>query len=90
MDLEIENKTINPLFNRVEITFRVKHDAETPSRAMIIKEVAKALNVDESLIIIDYIRQPFGMKMCYGRAKVYKSEKDMVKIFGKREGGDKG
>ncbi len=77
MKLEITNKNVNPLFNRTELTFEVYYDAETPSRAIVIREIAKALKADENVVIVDYIRQPFGRKSCYGRAKVYKSVEDM-------------
>ncbi|MCX8199866.1 MAG: 30S ribosomal protein S24e [Candidatus Micrarchaeota archaeon] len=77
MKLEITNKSTNPFFNRMEVSFEVRHEAETPSRASVIKEIASALKADESLVVVEYIRQPFGKKMCYGKARVYKSEQDM-------------
>ena len=77
MKLDITNKNVNPLFNRTEVSFEIRHDAETPSRASVIKEIASALKSDENLVVIEYIKQPFGKKMCYGRARVYKSEQDM-------------
>lgn len=77
MKLEITNRKDNPLFNRVEVVFEVRHDVETPSRSSVICELAKALKTDESLIVVDYIRQPFGVKMCYGKAKAYKSAEAM-------------
>lgn len=77
MKLDITNKTVNPLFNRTELNFEVSQDAETPSRAWVIREIAKAMKCDENLVIVDYVRQPFGAKKSYGRAKVYRSVQDL-------------
>ncbi|MEM3364181.1 MAG: 30S ribosomal protein S24e [Candidatus Micrarchaeia archaeon] len=77
MKMDITSKSTNPFFNRMEVAFEIRHDAETPSRASVIKELASALKADENLIVVEYIRQPFGKKMCYGKARIYKSEQDM-------------
>lgn len=77
MKLDITSKSVNPFFNRTEVIFEIRHDAETPSRASVIREIAGALKSDENLVVIEYIKQPFGKRMCYGKARIYKSEQDM-------------
>ncbi len=77
MKLDITNKNVNPFFKRTEVAFEIRHDAETPSRTSVIREIAGALKADENLVVVEYIKQPFGKKMCFGRARIYKSEQDM-------------
>ena len=81
MELEIIEKRENPLLNRTEIKFRVKHQGEkTPERELVKNDLAEMLKVNKSLIIIDYIRPGFGMALSSGYAKVYKSMEDAKRV----------
>ena len=81
MELEIIEKRENPLLNRTEIKFRVKHQGEkTPERELVKNDLAEMLKVNKSLIIIDYIRPGFGMAISSGYAKVYKSMEDAKRV----------
>jgi len=81
MELEIIEKRENPLLNRTEIKFRVKHQGEkTPERELVKNDLAEMLKVNKSLIIIDYIRPGFGMAISSGYAKVYKSMEDARRV----------
>jgi ribosomal protein S24E len=77
MRIEYNNKFVNPLFNRTEVNFVIVHGGVTPSRKNVIQKIAEEFKSPEDLIILDYIRQPFGVKRCFGRAKVYKDEGSM-------------
>lgn len=79
MKIEYDNKFVNPLFNRTEINFVISHEGITPSRKEVIKSIAEEFKASEELIILDYIRQPYGVKRCFGRAKVYK-DAESIKI----------
>ena len=81
MELEIIEKRENPLLNRTEVKFRVKHQGEkTPERELVKSDLAEMLKVNKSLVIIDYIRPSFGMAISSGYAKIYKSIEDAKKI----------
>ena len=81
MELEIIEKRENPLLNRTEVKFRVKHQGEkTPERELVKSDLAEMLKVNKSVVIIDYIRPSFGMAISSGYAKIYKSIEDAKKI----------
>jgi len=77
MRIEYDNKFVNPLFSRTEVNFVIVHDGVTPSRKDVIKKIAEEFKSSEDLIILDYIRQPYGVKRCFGRAKVYNDTESM-------------
>lgn len=81
MELEIIEKKENPLLNRIEIKFKLKHQGEkTPERELVKSEIAEMLKINKSLVVIDYIRPNFGIAMSTGYAKIYKNTEDAKKI----------
>jgi len=81
MELEIIEKRENPLLNRTEIKFRVKHQGEkTPERELVKNDLAEMLKVNKNLVIIDHIRPSFGMAISSGYAKIYKSIEDVKRV----------
>jgi small subunit ribosomal protein S24e len=76
MEIEIESKRNNPLLNRTEIYFTVKHEGEgTPNREIIKSELAEKLNVKKESIIVSSLNSGFGIQQISGYAKVYTSDK---------------
>jgi len=76
MEIKIESKRNNPLLNRTEVHFTVKHEGEsTPNRELIRNELADKLNAKKENIIINYISSSFGNQDTTGYAKVYTSLK---------------
>jgi small subunit ribosomal protein S24e len=76
MELEINSKKNNPLFNRTEIRFTIIHKGEgTPNREIIRSELAEKLNAKKENIIINNINSSFGVQQSTGYAKVYSSPK---------------
>ena len=74
MEIEIESKRNNPLLNRTEVYFIVKHPGEgTPNREIIRSELADKLNVKKENIIVNTIKSGFGIQEISGYAKVYSS-----------------
>jgi len=74
MDIEIESKKNNPLMNRTEVYFTVKHPGEkTPNREIIRSELADKLNAKKENIIVNSINSSFGTSETTGYAKVYSS-----------------
>jgi len=74
MEIEIESKRNNPLLNRTEIHFTIKHENEkTPNREIIRSELAEKLNVKKENIIVNTINGSFGVQETTGYAKIYSS-----------------
>jgi len=74
MEIEIDTKRNNPLLNRTEVYFTIKHLGEkTPNREIIRAELADKLNMKKEDIIIDSIHTTFGIQEITGYAKVYSS-----------------
>jgi small subunit ribosomal protein S24e len=74
MEIEIDSKKNNPLLNRTEIYFTVKHLGEkTPNREIIRAEIADKINVKKEDVIVDSIHTTFGIQQITGYAKVYTS-----------------
>lgn len=74
MEIEIDSKKNNPLLNRTEIYFTIKHLGEkTPNREVIRAEIAEKINVKKEDVIVDSIHTTFGVQEITGYAKVYTS-----------------
>jgi small subunit ribosomal protein S24e len=74
MEIEIESKKNNPLLNRTEVYFTVKHEGEgTPNREIIRSELADKLNTKKDNIVLNTIHSGFGNQQITGYAKVYSS-----------------
>jgi small subunit ribosomal protein S24e len=76
MEIEITSKKNNPLLNRTEVRFIVRHQNEkTPTRAIIRDELAGELNAKKEAVIVDELASHFGLQQTEGYAKVYTSMK---------------
>jgi len=74
MEIEIDSKRNNPLLNRTEIYFTIKHKGEgTPNREIIRSELAEKLNVKKENIIVNTVHSSFGDQEISCYAKVYSS-----------------
>ena len=74
MEIEIDSKKNNPLLNRTEICFTVRHEGgSTPNREIIRSELAEKLNVKKENIIVNAINTSFGIQETTGYAKIYSS-----------------
>jgi small subunit ribosomal protein S24e len=75
MELEIEEIVENPLLQRKELRFRVKHPgAPTPRRVEVKAKLAEALGVGQEVIAIEKITSLHGKAESSGIARVYKTE----------------
>jgi small subunit ribosomal protein S24e len=74
MEVQIDSKKNNPLLNRTEVYFTVKHVGEkTPNREIVRNELAEKLNAKKETIVVNFIRPGFGTNETTGYAKVYSS-----------------
>jgi len=77
MEIEINEKKNNPLFNRTEVHFTIIHEGEgTPNREIIRSEIADKLNVKKENVIINNINSSFGIQKSRGYAKIYSTPKN--------------
>ena len=74
MEIEIDSKKNNPLLNRTEVYFTVRHEGErTPNREIIRSELADKLNAKKENIVLNTIHSGFGNQEITGYAKIYSS-----------------
>ena len=72
MELEIEEKSDNPLLQRQEIQIVIKHENKsTPKRNDVIQSLVKELKAKKDLIIIDHLKNKYGKAETRGYAKIY-------------------
>jgi small subunit ribosomal protein S24e len=80
MDLQIVEEKNNPLLKRREIVFRLKHDAETPSRKSVVERIAATMNSKPGLVVVDHMNTEFGKRETLGYAKIYESEERVNQV----------
>lgn len=74
MEIEIKSKKNNPLLDRTEVHFIIKHDGEkTPGRDIIKNDLAEKLNTKKENVLVQTIKTGFGSSETVGYAKVYSS-----------------
>lgn len=77
MDLQITQQRENALLDRVEVSFSVIGSGPTPSRKEVKEALCAKLGANPKLVVIDGIKQGFGIAMATGLAKIYKDEKSL-------------
>ena len=74
MELEIAEKSDNPLLQRQELQIVIRHEnSSTPKRSEVIKNLSETLKAKKDLIIIDYLKNKYGKMETQGYAKIYKN-----------------
>jgi len=69
---QIDSKKNNPLLNRTEVYFTVKHLGEkTPNREIVRNELAEKLSSKKENIVVNFIKPGFGTNETTGYAKIY-------------------
>jgi len=81
MKVEIVEKSENPLFQRVEIKFKVDHAGEpTPKRLDVRAQVAAQLGVSQELVVIDKLAGAYGKQEASGIARAYGSKERLAAL----------
>jgi len=76
VEIEILEERENPLFNRKEVKFLVKHSGIV-KRVEVRKALASLVGWDENLVVIKKLEQQFGKTESVGRANLYKEESSL-------------
>ncbi len=74
------NERYNPLLKRKEIHVEFKLNGATISRKDCRDKLVALFNADKYCLIVDNIKQEFGMKKCKVYVKIYDS-RDYVKKY---------
>ncbi len=79
MDVEILNEKDNRLLERKEINLKASYEGKKPTPKLneMKDAIAAKLNLDRTLIVIDNINQPFGVRYSDVYLKVYDNENAM-------------
>ena len=81
MELETISSQENPLLNRTEVHYRIRHPHETtPKREAVREELARMLNLPKDRVVIDNMKPQFGKSETLGYAKIYKNREIAQKI----------
>lgn len=81
MDIEIKEKTENPLLNRTEIHFDCIYQGESTPKVIDVKnKLVALLDADKNLLVVDKVLPKFGEGKAEGYAKVYDSEENLKEI----------
>ena len=80
MKVEVLKERETPLLSRKRVSLMAEYQGPTPSRMDFLKEVAKIVDTDPSLIIIKHIYTRFGRQKAKIIAHVYNNADDMKKL----------
>lgn len=81
MEIDIREQIENPLLNRTEIHFDCLYQGETTPPVIEVKNrIVALLNVDKNLLVVDKVKPIFGEGRADGYAKLYDSEKNLIRI----------
>ena len=81
MKVEIIEKSENPLFQRVEIKFKVDHaGGPTPKRLDVRAQLAAQLGVAEELVVIEKLAGAYGRQEASGIARAYNSKERLAAL----------
>ena len=79
MNIHLVKETKNPLLGRKTAEFQIEAKI-TPSRKEVAPAIAKALKVDEKLIVLDKVDQKTGTNVTIAVAKVYDNEEILRRV----------
>ena len=80
MDINIIEDKNNALLNRREVNFVVTFKGPTPPRNDVKNKLAAMLNVPLELVIIQTMKNEFGMQEASGYAKIYEDASRMKEV----------
>jgi small subunit ribosomal protein S24e len=81
MEINITQKTENPLLDRTEIQFDCTYQGESTPKVLEVKNrLVAVLDVDKNLLVVDKLKPQFGEGKAKGYAKLYDSAQSLSKI----------
>ncbi|MFO7967828.1 MAG: 30S ribosomal protein S24e [Archaeoglobaceae archaeon] len=83
MEVTVEKDNQNHVLRRKEVHFKVKFDAQTPSRRDLKQKLAGLYATNSENVVIDYVKSEFGMGEANSYAKIYDNTDDLKKFESK-------
>ncbi|MCE5213093.1 MAG: 30S ribosomal protein S24e [Methanobacterium sp.] len=81
MEINITQKTENPLLDRTEIQFDCTYQGESTPKVLEVKNrLVAVLDVDKNLLVVDKLKPQFGEGKAKGYAKLYDSAISLTQI----------
>lgn len=81
MEINIIQKTENPLLDRTEIEFDCTYQGDSTPKIMDVKnKLVAVLDADKTLLVVDVLKPQFGEGKAVGYAKVYDSAESLTSI----------
>jgi len=78
MEINITQKTENPLLDRTEIKFDCTYQGESTPQILDVKnKLVAVLDADKNLLVVDKLKPQFGEGKAVGYAKVYDSAESL-------------
>lgn len=72
MKLNVTEERENVFFQRKELKLELEHSKEaTPTKAVLVEELAKKYNADPACVVVDYIFTKKGLAMSVAKAKIF-------------------
>ncbi len=80
MEAEVVEEKRDPLLNRVEVKFRVKHNGATPSRKEVREKLVALRGSDPERCVVAGIYTGFGARESTVYFREYDSVADMLRV----------
>lgn len=81
MEINIIQKTENPLLDRTEVKFDCEYQGESTPKILEVKNrLVAVLDVDKNLLVVDKLKPQFGEGKAIGYAKIYDSSESLSTI----------
>ena len=81
MEIEVQERTPNPLLNREELVVKITHDSGAiPSRESVVRKLSAQLNKDKEQVIVRRLDGQFGKAETIAQVFVYETAEDAEKI----------
>jgi ribosomal protein S24E len=79
MNISIDKRTENALFNREDINFKMEFDSAVPSREQAKSALSTAISIPKERIVIVSINSKYGSKVANASAHIYKKDAEALK-----------
>lgn len=84
MEINIIEKTENPVLNRTEINFECLYPGKATPKILEVKnKLVALLDADKELLVVDQVKPRFGEGKAQGYAKIYDSKISLTEIESK-------
>lgn len=80
MEIMITSDKQNALLNRRELEFTLNYSGPTPPRKKIHAKLAAIINTPKEQLVLDSLKNRFGMMQLIGGARAYQTREDLKRL----------